>query len=129
MAIVMRINRGAKLQVYANVRKAVTDVFTLDIKPDAVLNSPVTPEGLAYNQAKRPGKQLTDVGGTGTNRRSIDVDVIDTAKGVQAQIYTQSGYGGYLETGTGRMRAQPYIWPAFKKYMGKISELVRKLNR
>ena len=28
-------------------------------------------------------------------------------------VYTQSGYGGYLEVGTQTMDARPYIWPAF----------------
>jgi hypothetical protein len=30
-------------------------------------------------------------------------------------IYTQSGYGGYLELGTAKMDARPYIYPAFQR--------------
>ncbi len=31
------------------------------------------------------------------------------------RIYTQSGYGGYLELGTAKMSAKPYIYPAFQR--------------
>lgn len=31
------------------------------------------------------------------------------------RIYTQSGYGGYLELGTARMAARPYIEPSIRR--------------
>ena len=57
-------------------------------------------------------------GGTGTNRRSIDSAVTETENGPQAELFTQSGYGGYPEVGTSKMRAQPYLWPG-----GVVAEL------
>lgn len=53
---------------------------------------------------------------TGHNRRSIMWEVGpggNVAKGsLQGAVYSTSGYGGYLETGTSRMSARPYFKPA-----------------
>lgn len=125
--IELRLNPEAKAQVKAAVLRAVTDVFLKDIKPKAQELSPVTPEGLAYNREKHPAAPLTKVGGTGTNRRSIDVEVSEGQKGVKAELFTQSGYGGWLEVGTAKMRAQPYLWPAFRQFQRKIAETVKVL--
>lgn len=50
---------------------------------------------------------------TGNNRRSIDYW---SRKG-KAQIFSTSGYGGYLETGTSRMPARPYFKPAADRHL------------
>ena len=93
---------------------------------DALLSvkelSPVTAEGFQRNVAEKKKHPS----GTGTNRRSIDSTVTETAEGVQAQLFTQSGYGGYLELGTSKMRAQPYLNPAFEMHIGKLSEKVKE---
>lgn len=94
---------AAKEAVHAAILAGVTEVFELDIKPDAVANSPVL---------------------TGTNRRTIDTDVTEVPEGVQAELYGQSGYSGYLELGTVKMKAQPYLYPAFNKFISKISEII-----
>lgn len=104
--------------------EAVKEVFELDIKPEAVKNSPVTPEGYEINLAK--GKKGVEAKGTGTNRKSIDVEVVADAKGPKATLFTQSGYGGYLEVGTQKMRAQPYLLPALMKFVGKIATVLRR---
>lgn len=129
MAIMLRLNEGTKTQLRADIFKAVQDVFLNDIKNDAIANSPVTAEGMQLNLQKRPNGKLTDIGGTGTNSRSIDSETVETEKGPQATLFTQSGYGGYLETGTSKMRAQPYLWPAFRKFQKKITDTVRELNK
>lgn len=129
----IRINVEAKQLAKAKISGAVKDVFNLDILPEAVKNSPVTPEGMAYNQAKfdgkqhRPGTQIDPVQlkGTGHNRQTLDVEFEETPSGTRAKLFGQSGYSGYLEVGTSKMRAQPYIWPAWLKFKDKIAELVR----
>lgn len=131
--VIVNINLGAKAQAHALIYKAVRDVFNLDILPEAVKNSPVTPEGMAYNQAKfdsqnhRPGTKIDPVRlkGTGHNRQSLDVEFTETPSGPQAKLFSQSGYGGYLEVGTSKMRAQPYIWPAWLKFKDKLATLIR----
>lgn len=56
---------------------------------------------------------------TGHNRRSIMFEVgpgkpVATGE-LEGAIYSTSGYGGYLETGTVNMPAQPYFKPALDK--------------
>ena len=55
-------------------------------------------------------KELSPVD-TGHNRDSIDY----TANGLNGEIFTQSGYGGWLEVGTSKMAARPYFRPAFEQ--------------
>jgi len=47
---------------------------------------------------------------------------------VQGAVYSTSGYGGFLETGTSKMRAQPYIKPGLDLYFtnSRFSEEMRK---
>lgn len=117
-----------KKLLHERIDSATRDTFNLDILPEAIQTSPVTPEGMAYNQHKfstenhKPGTQIDPVRlkGTGHNRQSLDVEFEETPSGTQAKLFSQSGYGGYLELGTSKMRAQPYIWPAFLKFYNKI---------
>lgn len=84
---------------------ATREVFAIDIKHAAMEGSPVD---------------------TGTNKRSIDTETTETATGVSATLFTQSGYGGYLELGTRKMRARPYLYPAFEENVGKIIPLAKE---
>jgi len=81
---------------------------------------------------------------TGNNRRSIVGEasgmgavasggegraerMVDDSK-TEGAIYSTSGYGGFLETGTSKMAARPYIKPASdknftaEKYASKVKE-------
>ncbi len=75
-------------------KQALKDSVT-DIANDAIKMSPVL---------------------TGNNRRSIKFEVGpggEVAKGeLEGAVYSTSGYGGFLETGTVNMPAQPYFKPA-----------------
>ena len=53
---------------------------------------------------------------TGHNSRSIDFNI----KGLTGSVYSTSGYGGFLETGTARMPARPYMKPALDRNIGKF---------
>lgn len=61
---------------------------------------------------------------TGTNTRSIMYEVGPggaVAKGeLEGAVYSTSGYGGYLETGTVHMPAFPYLKPALDKNIHKL---------
>ena len=58
---------------------------------------------------------------TGNNRRSMVGEVgpnKEIAKGdVEGAVYSSSGYGGFLETGTRSMSARPYIKPAADRHV------------
>lgn len=58
---------------------------------------------------------------TGNNRRSIKFQ----AKGLTGAIYSTSGYGGYLETGTVKMPARPYLKPALDKNFPKFAKIMK----
>ena len=51
---------------------------------------------------------------TGHNRGSIAMD----RHGINGRVYTQSGYGGWLEIGTSRMAPRLYIRGSFDKAKG-----------
>ena len=71
--------------------------------------------------------QLSPVN-TGNNRRSIKYEVGpgEVAKSEnEAAIYSTSGYGGYLETGTVKMAAKPYFKPALDKNKDKLAEGIK----
>lgn len=96
----------ASAAVHAAILAAQLEVFELDMKPEAVTQSPKK---------------------TGTNARSIDTVTNDGPKGPESSLFTQSGYGGYLELGTAKMKAQPYIYPAFELFWKKIPSVVRRI--
>ena len=57
----------------------------------------------------------------GTNRRSINPDGVRIdPQTLAGEIITTSGYGGYLEVGTRRMPARPYIVPAAEEARGRM---------
>ena len=93
---------GVNKAVDKATKKALVSVIA-DIANDAIQNSPVL---------------------TGNNRRSIKFEVgpnqpIATKDG-QGAVYSTSGYGGYLETGTVKMAPRPYMRPALDKNIGKL---------
>ncbi len=61
----------------------------------------------------------------GENRESIDSRVTRVQKGVKARLFTKSGYGGFLELGTVKMAAQPYLFPAFEEHISQLPEAVK----
>jgi len=58
---------------------------------------------------------------TGNNARSIKYE----AKKLTGSVYSTSGYGGYLETGTVMMPAFPYFKPALDKQFPKFAKIMK----
>ena len=65
----------------------------------------------------------------GHNRRSIKFEVGpggEVAKGeLEGAVYSTSGYGGFLETGTVKMAARPYFKPALDRNIHKLPKNVK----
>jgi len=66
---------------------------------------------------------------TGNNRRSIMFEVgpgKPVAQGeLEGAVYSTSGYGGFLETGTVNMAAQPYFKPALDKNIKNLPKNIK----
>ena len=94
-------------QVKKAAAEALKDVVA-DIAGDSIKGSPVL---------------------TGNNRRSIKFEVGshgEVAKGeLEGAVYSTSGYGGFLETGTVRMAARPYMKPALDRNIKKLPKEIR----
>ena len=65
----------------------------------------------------------------GTNRRSIRFEVgpnqpVATKDGMGA-VYSTSGYGGILETGSRFMDARPYMRPALDRHIKDLPKLIK----
>jgi len=61
---------------------------------------------------------------TGRLRRSITHEIEVTDKGVIGRIGTNVDYGRYLELGTSRMKARPFLRPGLEKNKRKIARIL-----
>lgn len=62
---------------------------------------------------------------TGNLRRSITTRLNTQGKDIQAIITSHAGYSGYLEWGTRRMSARPFMRPALNDEKDKFHARVR----
>jgi len=74
-------------------------------------------------------EEMTDVAktncpvDTGNLRDSIEWDAQEmNSEKKTVTVYTQTGYGGYVELGTSRQAAQPFLAPAFKEAFHTVVE-------
>ncbi len=70
-----------------------------------------------------------EVSGMGVVQKGEDVEagerMVDDSK-LEAAVYSTSGYGGFLETGTVKMSAQPYVCPAWDMNVDKLVGNIKK---
>jgi hypothetical protein len=96
--------------------EATQDVFT-EIEFSAAERSPVLAEATS---ARTPGENRDSI------REKVRSAVSQHAEGVRARVFTTSGFGGYVELGTKKTRAQPYIYPAFEEHIGDLPDVVKE---
>ena len=58
----------------------------------------------------------------GTNSRSIKFDVHH----LDSEVYSTSGYGGYLEVGTVHMPARPYFRPSVDRHWPQLPNNIKR---
>jgi hypothetical protein len=80
-------------------------------------------------QARSPRGEKLKKGEKIHNADSIRARVRRTKKGPKATLYTESGHGGYLEIGTSRQAAEPYLYPAFQANASNLFGSVREQIR
>lgn len=98
--------------VNESLYEAMQELFIIDIVPTAKEMAPVLPKATKSRES-------------GELRDSIDSHVRRNKKGVSAVVFTGSGYGGWVELGTAKMAAEPYIYPAFETHIGKLPTLTK----
>ncbi len=108
-----RPNPAAIAKLNGALRRSLKDTLLFDIKPET------------WNISRSTAGLFK----TGNNARSVDFEVEEVGGRVEGSIFTQSGYGGYLEVGTSKMAARPYLWPAVERHAPKIFERMRQFLR
>lgn len=116
----LKTEEATKQVIEANklaMRDTVVAVLADSIRPP----SPV----LTGNNRRSMAGEVSGMGkvvGEGSAERQVNDSKIEGA------VYSTSGYGGFLETGTSKMAARPYIKPATdknftaEKYGKKVKE-------
>ena len=98
---------AAKSKIMAAAKAALKDMI-ISVQEQAKINSPVSD---MYPSIDKSGRKPT-----GNNRKSIQSEMgpggDSNLDEMQGAVYSTSGYGGYLETGTAKMPARPYMYPA-----------------
>ena len=80
-------------------------------------------EDAARGSPKLTGNNMASIRYEASGFRSGE-GVVDQSK-IEGAVYSTSGYGGYLETGTYKMAARPYIKPAADREVPKFPERMK----
>lgn len=62
---------------------------------------------------------------SGATRDSLSMRVRSRSPFIRISWFTRSGHGGYLEKGTRKMAAEPYMFPAFEQTSAQLPEFLR----
>jgi len=104
------------------VQKATEEATRLGLRDtivaitnDAIRESPkLTGNNMRSIAAEVSGMGMVAGGGEGSAER-----VVDDSK-LEAAVWSSSGYGGFLETGTVKMPARPYFRPALDSHSAEL---------
>lgn len=106
-------------QVIEANKKAMRDTV-VEVTGDAVKGSPWE-TGNNRRSIVGEASSMGMVAGQGESERLVDDSKIEGA------VYSSSGYGGFLEVGTAKMPARPYIKPAMDKNF-TVEKFARKVK-
>ena len=96
-------------QVTEASKMAMRDT-TVEVVHDSVQLSP----WLTGNNRRSLVGEVSGMGGVASGGEGRTERMVDDSK-IEGAVYSTSGYGGYLETGTSKMAARPYIKPSLDK--------------
>ena len=105
----LKVDEAIKQVSEAN-KRAMRDTVVL-VTGDAVRFSP----WLTGNNRRSIVGEVSGMGGVASGGVGQAERLVDESK-IEGAVYSTSGYGGFLETGTSRMPAQPYIKPAADRH-------------
>ncbi len=119
----MKLNTSLKLNLKTTeVKEKVEEAARLGLRDtivaiheDAMEGSPKkTGHNMRSIAAEVSGMGMVSNGGEASAERLVDDTKLESA------AYSTSGYGGYLETGTYKMPAQPYFRPALDAHKNEL---------
>ena len=114
-------------EVLDAVEKAATEGLKdslVDITNDVIKLSPKVTGHNRRSIAYKLGTKVTRRGSPRGNEKPFEKGEPDI-KGLEAAVYSTSGYGGYLETGTVKMGARPYFKPALDKNIKNLPKNIK----
>ena len=117
----LKTEQATKQVIEAN-KKAMRDTV-VEVTADAVRESP----WITGNNRRSITGEVSGMGMVADGDEGKLMRMVDDAK-IEGAVYSTSGYGGLLETGTSKMAARPYIKPATdrhftaEKYGRKVKE-------
>lgn len=112
-AVAAAVNKATQLAMRDTV---------VEVQADSVKGSPWK----TGNNARSLAGEVSGMGVIVAGEGAKPERVVDDSK-IEGAVYSTSGYGGYLETGTAKMGARPYIKPAQDRHFTaeKFAEKVK----
>lgn len=106
-SIALNLKVDEAIRQVENANKLAMRDTVVDITHDAVRLSP----WLTGNNRRSLVGEVSRMGGVASGGEGRSERMVDDSK-IEGAVYSTSGYGGFLETGTSKMPARPYIKPA-----------------
>jgi hypothetical protein len=113
---------------YKKAEKEVTEASRLGMRDTVVAIHNDSVKGSPVLTGHNRRSLASEVSGMGTVIQGADAKpekVVDDKK-IEGAVYSTSGYGGYLETGTTKMDPRPYIKPAGDKHSPNLSKSIAR---
>ena len=117
----LKVDKATKEVIDAS-KMAMRDT-TVEVTHDSVQLSP----WLTGNNRRSITGEVSGMGGVASGGEGRTERMVDDSK-IEGAVYSTSGYGGFLETGTSKMAARPYIKPSLDKNFTehKLGEKVKR---
>lgn len=96
----------------------------VDIAGDVIKGSPHLTGHNRRSIAYKLGTKVTQTGSSKGGEKPFEKGEPDIKK-LEGAVYSTSGYGGMLETGTSKMPARPYFKPALDKHMKNLPKNIK----
>ena len=104
----LKVDKATKEVIDAS-KMAMRDT-TVEVTHDSVQLSP----WLTGNNRRSITGEVSGMGGVASGGEGRTERMVDDSK-IEGAVHSTSGYGGFLETGTSKMAARPYIKPSLDK--------------
>jgi HK97 gp10 family phage protein len=120
----MKLDVSLKLNLKTTeAKEKVEDAARLGLRDTIVVIHADAMEGSPNKTGHNMRSIASEVSGMGVVQKGPEAEIgermVDDTK-LEAAVYSTSGYGGYLETGTYKMPAKPYFRPALDTHKSEL---------